>query len=140
MTTNADIGYGAILEVETSAGSGSYTEIAEVTSITPPNESVDVIDVTHMSSPNRTREFIQGLIDPGDASCELNWVPGAATDDYVLAWRQSGESRSCRITTPNNTTYTFPAFVTGWAPTMPIDGKMTATLTMKVAGAIVVGP
>lgn len=139
MTTQADIGYGGLLAVETTVGSGTYTALGEVTSITPPNESVDVIDATHMGSPNRTREFIQGLIDPGDASADLNWVPGAATEDFILAWRTAGETRSVRITAPNNTTYTFPGFVTGFSPTMPMDGKMTATLTLKVAGAVVVG-
>lgn len=136
MTTNADIGYGATLEVEIAA---VYTALAEVTSITPPNESVDVIDVTHMDSPNRYREFIQGLIDPGNMSAELNWVAGGATDDLVVAWRTAGETRNVRITTNNNTTYTFPAFVTGWSPQMPVDGKMAATLELKVAGAITVG-
>lgn len=137
MTTEADIGYGGKVEVETSTG--VWFELAEVTNVTPPNESVDVIEATHMQSPGRTKEFIQGMIDPGDFSCELNWVPGGATDDYVIAWRVSGETRSVRITTPNDTTYTFPAFVTGWSPQMPNNDKMAATLTCKVAGAMTVG-
>lgn len=138
MTTQADIGYGSKVEVETTTG--VWFEIGEVTSVTPPNESVDVIDVTHYGSPNRYREFIQGLIDPGDMSCETNWVAGGTTDNYIIDWRTSGETRRMRITTPNDTTYTFPTFVTGWTPQMPVDGKMAATLTCKVAGAITVGP
>lgn len=139
MATQADIGYGGKVEVSTTVGGEPTFQMGEVTSVTPPNESVDVIDVTHLESPNRTREFIQGLIDPGDFSLEVNWVAGGATDDFVIAWRQSGESRIVRITTNNDTTYTFPAFVTGWTPQMPVDGKMAATLTCKVAGAITVG-
>ena len=139
MTTEADIGYGGTVEVQTTTSPDAWFELGEVTNITPPNESVDVIDVTHMASPNRTREFIQGLIDPGNFSCEVNWVAGAATDDYVIAWRVAGETRNVRITTNNNTTYTFPAFVSGWQPQMPVDGKMAATLECKVAGAITVG-
>ena len=137
MATEADIGYGATVEVETSTD--VWFELGEVTNITPPSESVDVIDVTHMQSPNRYREFIQGLIDGGEASMDLNWVAGAATDDYVFAWRASGETRDMRITTNNNTTYTFPSFVTGWQPQIPVDGMMAATLTAKAAGAITVG-
>jgi hypothetical protein len=137
MTTEADIGYGGKVEVETSTG--VWFKLGEVTNVTPPNESVDVIDGTHMESPNRTREFIQGLIDPGDFSVDVNWVPGGATDDYVIAWRVSGETRNTRITTNNDTTYTFPAFPTGWTPQMSATDKMAATLTCKVAGAISVG-
>lgn len=139
MTTAADIGYGGRFEVELGVTPGDFLALAEVNNITPPNESVDVIDVTHMDSPDRTREFIQGLVDPGDMSVEMNWVPGSATEDLILAWRAAGETREARITTPNSVTYTFPCFVTGYSPGMPIDGKMTATLTCKVAGAITVG-
>jgi predicted secreted protein len=137
MATEADIGYGGSVEVETSPD--VWFELGEVTNVTPPNETVDVIDATHMASPNRYREFIQGLIDAGEGSIEVNWVAGGATDDYVFAWRAAGETRDMRITTNNNTTYTFPSFVTGWAPQMPVDGKMAATLTVKAAGAITVG-
>lgn len=140
MATEADIGYGGSVEVSTTTGGTPTTLLGEVTNITPPNESVDVIDVTHMASPSRYREFIQGLIDPGEFSCEVNWVAGGATDDFVISWRTSGETRNVRITTNNGTTYTFPAFVTGWTPQMPVDGKMSATLSCKVAGAITVGP
>lgn len=139
MTTEADIGYGGTVEVEGNTSPAEWFELGEVTNITPPSESVDVIDATHMASPGRYREFIQGLIDGGEASIDVNWVPGAATDDYVFAWRAAGESRNMRITTNNNTTYTFPSFVTGWTPQIPVDGKMTATLTVKAAGAITVG-
>jgi len=139
MTTEADIGYGGSVEVQSSTSPDVWFELGEVTNVTPPSESVDVIDVTHMASPNRYREFIQGLIDAGTASIDVNWVAGAATDDYVFAWRAAGETRNMRITTNNNTTYTFPSFVTGWQPQMPVDGKMAATLEVKAAGAITVG-
>lgn len=139
MTTEADIGYGGSFEVELGVTPGDFSALGEVTNVTPPNESVDVIDVTHMDSPGRYREFIQGLIDPGDMSVDMNWVPGSATEDLILDWRTSGETRDGRITTPNGITYTFPCFVTGYTPAMPIDGKMSATLTCKVAGEITVG-
>jgi hypothetical protein len=139
MTTEADIGYGGSVEVQSSTSPDVWFELGEVTNITPPSETVDVIDVTHMASPDRRREFIQGLIDGGEATVDLNWVAGGTTDDYVFAWRTAGETRNMRITTNNNTTYTFPSFVTGWAPQMPVDGKMAATLTVKAAGAITVG-
>jgi hypothetical protein len=136
--SEAIIGYGATFEVETSAGSGVFTELAEITSISPPNLAVDEVEVTHMSSPDRTKEFIAGLTDPGDMSVELNYIPASATDDFILAWRTDGSTRSCRITYPDETTTdTFPAFVKGFAPTLATADKAAATLTLKVAGAVV---
>lgn len=137
MTTNAAIGYGSAFAVESAAGSASYTPLAEVTDITPPSESVDVIDVTHMASPDSTREFIQGLMDPGEVSLEMNFDPGGSTDDFIRAWRSSRETRSCKITFPNSAVWTFSAFVTGYEPQIPLDGKMTATLTCKVTSSVI---
>jgi hypothetical protein len=132
------IGYDSTFEVETSAGSGSYFEIGEVTNITPPNLSIDEVEVTHMKSPDRTKEFISGLTDPGDMTAEINYIPGGETDDFIIAWRLDGTTRSCRITYPDGSTKdTFPAFIKGYAPTLATADKASATLTLKVAGAVV---
>lgn len=138
MTASAAmIGYGTTVHVETSAGSGTYTKLGEVTSVTPPNESVDEVEVTHMESPNRYKEYVQGLIDPGDISVEINYIPGDATDDFIVAWRTSGETRNMKFTYPNAAGVTFPAFVKGYQPSIGgPSGKMSATLTCKVAGEV----
>lgn len=136
MTTEAEIGYGSYFEVEDSAGSGTYTELGEVTNITPPNLSVDQIEVTHMRSPSRTKEFISGLTDPGDMSVEMNYVTGGATDEFILAWRASGESRACRIKHNSGDIDTFPAFILGYQTALPVADKKSATLNLKVAGAV----
>ncbi len=134
MATEAAIGYGTTIEVETAAGSDTFTELGEITSVTPPEDTVDQIDVTHMGSPGRRREYISGLIDGGEGSFDLNWVPGAATHDFIVAWQAAGDTRDLRITYPNNARETFPAFPTGFSRTAPVDDKMTGTLTVKQAG------
>ncbi len=50
MATQADIGNGTKFQIE-SGTPGTYTDIAEVFDITPPNETTDVIDASHMGSP-----------------------------------------------------------------------------------------
>lgn len=138
MTTQAITGGGTVIAVETAPGSGSYQALGEITSVTPPNEAVDQVDVTNMDSANRTKEFIQGFIDPGDVQFKLNHVPQSTTDQFIIAWRASGLTRSIRITYPNSHTDTFPGFVKGYAPDAFTPGAaITATLTCKVAGAIV---
>lgn len=128
-------GYGTIFEVRDGPDtSDAFTELAEVTSITPPSASVDVIDVTHTQSPDSQREFVQGLTDPGECSLGLNFVPNSATTAFILAWRTSRERRDCRITFPDNTTWTFSGFVSGFEPDAPFDDKMSAALTIKVTG------
>lgn len=133
----AMIGYGAKLEIETTAGTGSYTEMLEVKSLAKPDAQVDQVDITTMSSPDTTKEFIAGLTDRGEISITMNWVPGGATDLFVETWREGGnERRSVRITTPNSKIYTFNAFILGYTGSIPVGEAMEAELTLKVAGAV----
>jgi hypothetical protein len=136
MASSAMIGYGSTFAVETAASSGVYTTLSEVKDITPPSQSVDVIDVTHMGSLSSTREFIQGLTDPGEVSLTMNFVPSSVTDAFILAWRTSRQTRSCKITFPNSVIWTFNGFVTGYDPSAPNEGLMEATLTCKVTSSV----
>jgi predicted secreted protein len=135
----AGIGYGSLLEVSTDNGA-TWAEVAEVTNITPPSDTVDSIDVTHMQSPNRTREFIPGLADPGECSIEMNFIPGAATDVQLRTLKANGTKAKWRITWPNAVIWVFSGFVTGVEATGPVDDKMAVTATIKVTGAVVPSP
>lgn len=129
------IGYGTTVEVNTTGT--TWFKIGLLASATPPNETVDQVDVTHMESPDRTRQFIAGLRDLGDVTLSINYVPGNLTDEYVLEWRSSGETRPVRITYPTDVIDTFPAFPTGYTPTLAAADKASADLKLKVAGAVV---
>lgn len=136
-TTEAIIGYGCTLEVETAANSGVYYELGEVTNITPPNAKTDQVDVTHMKSPDRGREFISGLKDGGETSIDFNYIPGGATADFVAAWRASSENRSVKLSFPADAeVWTFPGFPLGFAVTLGVAEVVKGSLNLKVAGAV----
>lgn len=130
-------GYNATFGVETAAGSGVFTTLAEVTNITAPNAQVDQVDVTHLTSPNRAKEFKAGLADYGDMTVKLNHIPQSATDIFILAWRTAGDTRSCKITYPNGHTQTFPGFVKGYQiEDFEASAALKSTLSVRVAGAV----
>jgi hypothetical protein len=137
--TQASIGYGTFFHVSQNGGT-TWTELAEVYDITPPTDEVDEIDATHMQSPNRTREFIPGLIDPGEASFEMNFIPGSDSDELIRDLKTSGERVRCRITFPNGVEWEFSAWVKGYEPAIPTDDKMTATVTWRVTSPTVSTP
>jgi hypothetical protein len=143
MATSADIGYGSVFEIEDDNSPGVYVAMSEVTNITPPGATLDQIDVTHMQSPNRRREFISGLIDGGEASFDMNFVPGSVSDDrlFGLLTLPIGQSRrrNLRISFPNGVTWSFQGELTGYEHAIPVDDKMTATITFKVTGDLTVG-
>lgn len=131
--SNAISAFGIIFEIDD--GLAVFDTIGEVIDITSPNQQVEDIDVTHHASPGRTREYIAGLNEPGEMSVEINWIPGDASDVIVQALKSSGAKRDMRITWPNAVTWTFLGYVKGFEPGNPIDGKLSATVTVKVAGA-----
>lgn len=133
--SDAILGYGITYQISTTTGGSIYTTLGEVTDIELPSDEVEEVDVTHYGSPERTREFIAGLINTGEASFTVNWVPGSSTDTLLRGLRLSGDVRNHKITFPNATSVVYPAFIKGYAPSAPIDDKLSAQYTVKKAGA-----
>lgn len=137
--TAASIGYGTFFHISRD-NEATWIDLAEVTNITPPNDKVDEIDATHMQSPNRTREYIPGLIDPGEASFEMNFIPGSASDLLIAEIKTAGERVKCRVTFPNGVAWKFSGWVSGYEPAVPTDDKMTASVTWRVTGPTISTP
>lgn len=132
MTTQADIGLGTTFEMATVAAPTVWTFIAEIFNLTPPAFTDATIDVTNFDSPNNTREFIAGLTEPGSASFEMNYVPGSASDLFLLA--HASETMKCRLTFPNGVVITFDGVRENYEPQVPVDDRMTANVSFKVSG------
>lgn len=133
----AKIAYGTTLHVEDAAGSGVFVKIAEIKSVAKPNAQVDDVEVTHMESPGRAKEYIAGLTDYGETSFDLNWNPGDATDQFIEAWRASGETRATKITYPGAVVDQFPSYVKGYEGGASAPGEaLTGSLTIKIAGNV----
>src|SRR5690242_5957763 len=134
--SQASIGYGSHFHIfQTDDSPNDWVDLREVSSITPPSSTTDMIDVTHMQSPGGRREFVPGLIDPGQCSFEMNYIPGSVGELVLLALLDeapANRKRRCRIIYPNNVTHTFEALIQTYEPTVPVDDKMTATVTFKV--------
>ena len=137
--SQAMLGYGSTFEIATSGDSPTdFVSLGEIFNITPPSANLDMIDVTHMQSPSRTREFISGLIDPGECSFELNYIPDSTGDIELREILALGigvdRRRQCRIRYPNGVTTTFSGELMTYEKTVPTDDKMTANVSFKVTG------
>ncbi len=133
--TDASLGYDSSYRIwDSTLTEPALVDIGEVFNITPPGGTADRVEATHMKSPGRRREYIAGLIDSGEASFEINFVPGSPTDAFLRRLLTSGEIVQHQIEFPNGATVTYDAAVTGYEKTVPLDDRMTATITVAPSG------
>lgn len=135
-----DIGMGTLIRVgATMAAITATVALARARNVTPPPYSRDAVDVTSLDSPGHTREFMPGLIDRGDCTLEILWVPGDPTDDVIREMMAERETRLIEVSFPQIAspvpTCSFRAFLTGYEPGgVTPEGEMTASITLKVTG------
>ena len=136
--TNALIGFGITLQRGDGADPEVFSDVAQIVSLNPPQYTADAIDATHSHSPNAHREFIAGLIDAGEVSGEIHFVPTTSAPfvgSDMLTDMKARVLRSYRIVFPGEEVQvTFGAIVTAFQPQAPFDGKMTASYSMKISG------
>lgn len=138
MTTEAQIGLGTEFWLDNNAGTPVLTKLGEILGVTPPNPQTHEVEATHMASPNRRREYISGLIEDGEGSFEMNYVPGSTTDALIRGAQASGLSKNYKIVLPDGAgtwEITGTCIVKGYERKVPIDDRMTATLTVRFTGA-----
>jgi predicted secreted protein len=144
VTTLASIGHSNLFQIfDTDASPDVWVTVAEVRNITPPSFARDAQDATHTESTEAWREFIPGLKDAGEMSCELNLVPDSNTMDLILAQFDSDSLTQVRILfadgvqtgpSPTCSRFTCNGIVTGFPLEAPMDDKMSATVTVKISG------
>jgi Lambda phage tail tube protein, TTP len=146
--TKAHIGWGAFLAIGATVGtpdSDTFSVISELVSVAPPDEQGDDVEVTHFGSPNRTKEYIRGLIDAGEATFSVNYNPIQRSDHALLVnLKKSGAQRNIRIVLPPDEeggpameTIDFPGYIKGLKRNLDPSGAVTLDVTLKVAGAVV---
>lgn len=134
------LGQGTLLEKDKD-GMGDWRVIAKCKSISGPSFEADEIDVTTHDSAGGFREFIRGLVDPGEISAECVFDPTDASHaevDGVIADLLSGTIFGYRIQWVDaGRELQFSAFVKSFPITSPVDAELTATVTLRVTSNIV---
>lgn len=134
MATAATAGYGTLLK-------RNGTTIAECRNISGPNITLGTVDATHQTSTGAVREYIATLLDSGEITFEVNFLPTDATHSFAAGLGNDMTARTFQafslvLTDAGLMTATFSAYVTSFALTAPLDGKLTANFTLKISGPI----
>jgi len=116
----------------------AWEDIAEITSITGPSMSRDTIDVTSLDSVGGYREFIAGFRDAGTVTLSMNFTRD--TYDLMKGDFESDDLKNYEIILPDDeeTSLEFEGLVTELPLTIPTDDKVTADVTIKISGQVVV--
>lgn len=118
----------------------ALTKFAGVFEVTIPQSTADDVETTHYESPNRTREYIRGLRELGEFSVQMNYVAGSATDLLAQDFDVDGDTRAWRIVIPDSAGVDErfidgTGYSRGYERSLPLDDRLTAALTIKVASA-----
>lgn len=131
--------FGTALQRSDMASSPTFTEVANVTSISGPTISRETYDVTAHDQADDYREFIGGLKDGGEISMDINFDPaGEVTHDDstgLLADLEDTDARNYKLVFPDGTTeWAFTAILNQFDAEHPVDGTVSASVTFKISG------
>lgn len=139
MATAAVFGQGTLLKIGDGGGSEVFTTVAEVGSITGPGMKVAMIPATSHDSANHALEVVAGMIDPGQVSFDLNYIPTAATHNVttgILRDMKNRTKRNWQLIFPDGstTTWAFAAYVEEFTTSEPVDNILKAAIKLHITG------
>lgn len=123
------------------APTAATTPVAELIDFDPPKPSRGTIDVTtHDSAAGAEEVIVEGTYDPGELNLTVNYIARSAGDLAMTLAFTSAALQNVKVqvkATAGTEDWTFQGFVTTYGPdSQPVKGKQTASLTIKVSGAI----
>jgi len=139
MSSNAVSAFGTLLKIGDGATPENFTTVAELRTISGPTISADTIDVTTHNTPTPFRRFIAGLLDGGEVTFDLNFIPTETTPGYsagILKDITDRARRNVQIVFPDasTTTWVIPVIFTNFEVSSDPADVLMASVTAKVSG------
>lgn len=118
------------------------TPIAELQDITPPPLSRKPIDTTTQNSDDDS--YVVGIRRKGEMQFAMNFLPsGEATHNsdtgLLKAWAD-GSKDKYELLFPDGAVWMFSGFVSNIAPKAPVDGALSATVSIRPSGGQIFTP
>ena len=112
--------------------------VAYIQSMSGPGLTLDTEDVTTHDSASAFEEVVATILRSGELSMDIVYDPNDATHDASTGMPAMMESKipvGFSMVFPGAVTWAFAAYVTGFEPSAPHDGALTAAVTLKLTGA-----
>jgi predicted secreted protein len=132
---------GTVCSLGNAASPTSYAAIGQVRSIAGPTVKPHIVDITTHDTAGYWRKKLAVLIDPGDATFEVNLDAADATHAFLTGlWSLmiALTKRGYKIVFPNAAgTLTFAGYVGSHEFSAPVDNVLTAKIQLAITDAIV---
>jgi predicted secreted protein len=127
-------GIGTKFKREDSAGSDTYVDIANISSITGPGKTRETIETTDLDTLGGYRTFIAGFRDSGTVELKMSFDYNSykiMNDDF-----ESDTPVNYQIVLPDegNTTLEFAGLVTDLPLNIVIDDVVSVDVSIKISG------
>ena len=137
-----------LLKIASQGSPQVYNVIANVGDLSGPTMNGEVVDVTSHSTGSPWRQRIVTLLNPGEISLPLFFVPsspgtntpstpfGHNASTGLLSIFTSRTLMSYSLTFPDAaaTTWYFEGYITNFSQTAPVAGVLTAQITITMTG------
>ena len=135
-------GHGTVVAKNTLAAPLTFTNIAEMKDVTPPELSRNDFDATTQTLNIDTH--ILGVLRRSGFTMELNWEPADASHDHLTGLLYSMITEpppveGYRITFPSGAVWLMSGQVMNFRPLAPVDGLMALSLTIRPTGKMIIG-
>lgn len=142
MSTNVLSGHGTLISRAPVATPGTFTVIAELGDVTPPELMRNEFDA--VSQQDNIDSYVMGMLRRGQLKVPLNFIPTNATHDHLTGLYKAlitepPPYEGYKLTYPDATQLVFSGQVQSIIPRAPVDGKLSADVTIRLSGKMSIG-
>ena len=121
---------------DTSIGD-TLAPVGQISNISGPGLSLDTEDVTTHDSTGGWEEVVGTIMRSGEVTLDIVYDPADGTHDAtsgLVSMLDYGLPVGFSVVFPTPVTWSFAAVVTGFEPSAPHDGALTASVKLKLTG------
>jgi predicted secreted protein len=137
--TSGVVGFGT--QVKLGAGTGTsivYTAISEIIGdISGPSLELSTVEATNHGSASNYREYLAGLVEPGEISFKINYISGNTQHEALQTALTTRAVSLFRVEWPDGDEVGFSGLVTKFAKAAPMEDMLAMDVTIKITGPIV---
>lgn len=142
MSTNVLSGHGTLISRAPLATPAVFTVIGELGDVTPPELYRNEFEA--MSQQDNIDSYVLGMLRRQQLKVPINFIPTNGTHDHLTGLYKAlitepPPYEGYKLTYPDATQLVFSGQVQSIAPKAPVDGKLSADVTIRLSGKMTMG-